>query len=109
MTLFTITLFFFCPVSGTAGLLASLLRVVTKLVVADIRLNTVLFFVVIVVFLVVCCLTFILTVRTDFVQFYVQLYAAALQKEEDDRSSFDCGGGTDEVGLQSYMYIAPMR
>lgn len=82
-------------VTGTAGLLASMLRVVTKLVVADIRLNTVLFFVVIVVILVVCCLAFLLTVRTDFVQFYVQLYVAAVQKEDDDRSSLDCG--TDEV------------
>lgn len=75
---------------GVAGLLAPLLRVTTKLLMTDdIRLDTFLFFFSVVVVLVVCCAVFLATVQTDFVQFYVQLYVAAV-KDDEDRSSVEC-------------------
>ena len=57
--------------TGAAGLITSINRIVTKLLVHDEKINTLTFFVLSAIMVLVCLVTYHLARKTDFVRYYM--------------------------------------
>nr|XP_053650926.1 equilibrative nucleoside transporter 4-like [Cherax quadricarinatus] len=72
ITLFSVSVVAF-GCTGTAGLIISGNRIVTKLLLDDQRTNTMIFFVISIAFVFLCLITHIAVQKTTFIQFYLNL------------------------------------
>ena len=73
------------PAPGAAGVLVSSSRIVTRLLLSDVRLNTLLFFSISLLLVALCCLLHQLLRRTDFVRHHV----AACREGESNANPAD--------------------
>ncbi len=89
---------------GAAGLLISINRILTKALLDDEKVNTMIFFCVSISLLGLCFVTFHVTRRTDFVRFYVSLCESA-KLAEDQRGITKGNCVTEEVSLVSWTFV----
>lgn len=75
------SLFFFCI--GTAGVIISLSRIFTKLLIKNERKNTIIFFVISICMVLLCFVLHVLVRRTRFVQYYMGLARQGLSQAKD--------------------------
>lgn len=76
-------LFFLCVCLGTAGVIISLSRIFTKLLIKNERENTIIFFVISICMVLVCFVLHMLVRRTRFVQYYTSLARQGLSHAKD--------------------------
>ncbi|ESP02363.1 hypothetical protein LOTGIDRAFT_138509 [Lottia gigantea] len=89
---------------SAAGLIISMNRIITKSLLNDQRINTIIFFIISISILWVCFIVFHIIRRTEFVRFYVSLCESA-GVPEDQRGITKGGGCTEEVSLRYGVLI----
>ncbi|XP_071095832.1 equilibrative nucleoside transporter 4-like [Haliotis cracherodii] len=87
---------------SAAGLLISINRILTKALLKDEKVNTMIFFCVSISLVWMCFIVFHITRRTDFVRFYVSLCESA-GLAEDQRGITKGNTYTEEVGLVDFQ------
>ncbi|XP_076029557.1 equilibrative nucleoside transporter 3 isoform X2 [Oratosquilla oratoria] len=86
---------------STAGLIISANRIITKLLLDDERLNTLIFFVLSIFFIVICLVTHIIVQRTRFIQFYMNLCNTV--DHHDDTKRMITLEPAEDVGLTEVL------
>jgi len=81
-------------------------RIVTKAMMRDVRASTLLFFAVSLAFVVICCVSFHVTLCTEFVRFYMSMCQSSSSAVSDDqraiiRPSTEAAAAGEEVSLVS--------
>ncbi|KAK6173971.1 hypothetical protein SNE40_017335 [Patella caerulea] len=87
---------------SAAGLIISINRIITKALLNDQRINTIIFFIISISILWVCFIVFHIIRRTEFVRFYVSLCENAAIAD-DQRGITKGGGCTEEVSLVDFQ------
>lgn len=74
---------------STAGLIISTNRIITKLLLDDPRLNTMIFFVLAIAFVILCLITHLMVQKTDFVLFYLNLCHSSEDNDDMKRITLE--------------------